>query len=72
MTLLPSLNGNKTWTNTEIQTSLDSRLTGVKRLATLDPNFFFRGCILENVLKAKIKSACLFTTSLVAVNISRS
>ena len=40
MTLLPSFNGKKTRTNIEIRASLDYRLTGVKRLATLDPNFF--------------------------------
>ena len=40
MTLLPSFNGNETRTKSEIQTSLDCRLTGVKRLATLNPNFF--------------------------------
>lgn len=40
MTLLPSFNGSKTGRKPEIQTSLDTRLTRVKRLATLDPNFF--------------------------------
>ena len=48
--LLPSFNGNETRIKTEIQTSLDCRLTGVKRLAVLNygnniiygsfPNFF--------------------------------
>ena len=39
-TLLPSFNGNETWKKSKIQTNLDCRLTGVKRLATPDPNFF--------------------------------
>ncbi len=39
-TLLPSFNEKETWKNTEIQTSLDCQLTGVKRLASLDPSFF--------------------------------
>jgi len=38
MTLLPSFNEIRG--NAEILANPDSRLTGVKRLATLDPSFF--------------------------------
>ena len=40
MTLLPSFKGKGIRENAEIRTSPDSRLTGVKRLAALDPSFF--------------------------------
>ena len=39
MTLLPSFNGQETQTGTEIPTSRDYLITGIKRLTTFDPNF---------------------------------
>ena len=41
MTLLPSFNRKEREIGGEIPTSRDYRIMGVKRLATLDPNFFF-------------------------------
>ena len=62
MTLLPSFNGNGIRENAEIRACPDSRLTGVKRLAALDPNFFLRRCVPGHI-EERIKSACLFTVS---------
>lgn len=55
MTLLPSFNRNGTERTTQIQTSLDSRITGIKRLAALDPNFFLfqRAGALKSVSRKK-------------------
>lgn len=42
MTLLPSFNGTKTRTKSEIPTSQDYLITDIKRFATLDPSFFIK------------------------------
>jgi len=55
MTLLPSFNGKEILTGKEIQTSRGYLITGVKRLASLDLNFFlfWRAGALLNIRSDK-------------------
>lgn len=56
MTLLPSFNGKETPTGTETPTGRDYLITDVKRLASLDLNFFLfrKAWALLNIRNDKI------------------